>query len=95
MGLFRKREVDKPDIPKDEAPKPGYIRFWQLYFRNFTKMLGYSALYFFIALILACGVFLVVATINVDLILGFVGTIEASKALKRRFRAHGSTLSER
>ena len=76
MGLFRKREVDKPDIPKDEAPKPGYIRFWQLYFRNFTKMLGYSAL------ILACGVFLVVATINVDLILGFVGTIEGIEGIE-------------
>ena len=82
MGLFKRREVDKPDIPKDETPKPGYIRFWQLYFRNFTKMLGYSALYFFIALIFACGVFLVVATINVDLILGFVGTIEGLEGIE-------------
>ena len=82
MGLFKRREVDKPDIPKDETPKPGYIRFWQLYFRNFSKMLGYSALYFFVALVLACGVFLVVATINVDLILSFVGTIEGLEGIE-------------
>ena len=82
MGLFNRREVDKPDIPKDETPKPGYIRFWQLYFRNFTKMLGYSALYSFIALVLACGVFLVVATINVDLIMEFVGSIEGIEGIE-------------
>ena len=82
MGLFKRREVDKPDIPKDEAPKPGYIRFWQLYFRNFSKMLGYSALYAVIALILACGVFLVVATINSDLILEFVGSIEGIEGIE-------------
>lgn len=75
MGLFNRREVDKPDIPKDEAPKPGYIRFWQLYFRNFNKMLTYSSVYFFIAAFIACGVFLCIATINTDLIMKFVGSI--------------------
>ena len=57
MGLFNRKEKDRPDIPKDEAPKPGYIRFWQLYFRNFTKMLLYSTVYAVIAAIFACAVF--------------------------------------
>jgi len=75
MGLFKRREVDRPDIPRDEAPKPGYIRFWQLYFRNFNKMLTYSVVYFFIAAFIVCGVFLCVASINSDLIMSFVGSI--------------------
>ncbi|MBR4941083.1 MAG: hypothetical protein IKZ19_03690, partial [Clostridia bacterium] len=81
MGLFKRREVDKPDILKDEAPKPGYIRFWQLYFRNFTKMLTYSAVYSVIALIFTIGVFLTVATVNSDLILEFVGSISGIEGI--------------
>jgi uncharacterized membrane protein YesL len=73
MGLFKRREKERPDILPDEAPKPGIIRFWQLYFRNFTKMLGYSAVYFVIALLIACGVLLTVATINPELLTNYAG----------------------
>lgn len=75
MGLFNRKEKDRPDIPKDEAPKPGYIRFWQLYFRNFTKMLLYSTVYAVIAAIFACAVFLTVATVNPDLLMNYIGSI--------------------
>lgn len=55
MGLF-KVNYDKPGpgVEKDEAPKPGYIRFWQLYFRNFNRLLGMSVIYAAVMSVLLC-----------------------------------------
>ncbi len=82
MALFRKSyDTPGPGVEKDETPKPGYIRYWQLYFRNFNKMLGYSVVYFFVMLpLILFALYFVAAFVNPDLFTNYFEEIQKSLA---------------
>ena len=76
---FFKPNYNKPGrgVEKDEAPGPGYIRFWKLFFRNFNKMLMYGVVYFFIILPLICFVFyFITVRINPELVASYIDAVE-------------------
>jgi hypothetical protein len=84
MSIFKPNyNKPGPGVEKNEPPKPGYIRFWILYFRNFNKMLLYGAVYFVVAVPLICFVFyLITMYVNPQIAVDFYEAMEnASKEL--------------
>ncbi len=92
MGLFR-TNYDKPGpgVEKDEVPKPGYIRFWQLYFRNFNRLLGMSLIYATVMTVLLCALFYIVTcVINPNITATYFEALE--KATEGVVLAEGQTI---
>jgi uncharacterized membrane protein YesL len=75
-----------PGVEKNEPPKPGYVRFWSLYFRNFTKMLMYGIEYFVVVFPLICFVFF--------FIVGFVNPEILDNLVKAQTQANNQLTAE-
>lgn len=55
MAFFRPNyNKDGKGVSKDEVPKPGFIRYFQLYFRNIRKLMGMGVIYGLVLFPLIC-----------------------------------------
>ena len=67
---FLKPHYEKPGkgVEKNEPQGPAFFRYFKLYFRNFSKMIGYGTVYFFAMLpLIVFAVYFILAVINPEL----------------------------
>lgn len=67
---FLKPNYNKPGkgVEKDEPQGSAFFRYFKLYFRNFSKMIGYGTIYFFVMLpLIVFATYFTLAVINPEL----------------------------
>ncbi len=80
MGLFsRKYYKEGKGVEKDEPPAPGYLRIWQLFFRNFNKMLYYGIVMGIVLFPLVVAAVAYVATLSPEVAEEFQKALEAAQ----------------
>lgn len=78
---FLKPNYNKPGrgVEKDEPQGSAFTRYFKLYFRNFSKMLGYGTIYFFVMLPLICfTAYFITVRINPELITNYVEALQSA-----------------
>ncbi len=76
---FLKPNYNKPGrgVEKDEPQGPAFVKFFKLYFRNFSKMIGYGTVYFLFMLPLICfAAYFITVRINPELIANYVEALQ-------------------
>ncbi|HHX72849.1 MAG TPA: hypothetical protein GX701_08000 [Clostridiales bacterium] len=80
MGLFsRNYNKEGKGVEKDEAPAPGFLRIWQLFFRNFNKMMFYGIIMGIVVLPLIVAAVAYVATLSPEIAEEFRNALEAAE----------------
>lgn len=80
MSLF-KPNYNKPGrgVEKDEPQGSAPIRYFKLYFRNFSKMIRYGTVYFLLLLPLICfAVYFVTVRVNPDIVARYVEVLTSA-----------------
>ena len=74
---FLRPNYNKPGrgVEKDEPQGSAFVRYFKLYFRNFSKMLGYGVIYAIVLLPLACVAAYVVFSVNPEGVTKYIQTI--------------------
>jgi len=90
---FLRPDYTKPGkgVEKDEVPKPGYIRYFQLYFRNIRKLMGMGTIYGLVLFPLICFlVYYIGFRINPELLTNYLESV--SGAAESTVVPEGSTV---